>query len=218
MEDRVHVEHILLKTVGKTEAESAEIQKQAEDVLKQAKKGANFEDLAKKYSEDTGTKEKGGDLGWIVDKQTVPEFQQAAFSLPRGSISDLVKTNYGFHIIKVLDKESAHTKTFEEVRSTIEPILAEEKLNSLSNDVSAQMASAIRQSNRQSLDDLAKKFDLQIGETHHPDGRRARFVTGTAPGALPVATRRVEQPAAGGPWLRGDYAEGCSASTCRQSG
>jgi peptidyl-prolyl cis-trans isomerase D len=165
VEDRVHVEHILLKTVGKTEAESAEIQKQAEDVLKQAKKGANFEDLAKKYSEDTGTKEKGGDLGWIVDKQTVPEFQQAAFSLPRGSISDLVKTNYGFHIIKVLDKESAHTKTFEEVRSTIEPILAEEKLNSLSNDVSAQMASAIRQSNRQSLDDLAKKFDLQIGET-----------------------------------------------------
>jgi peptidyl-prolyl cis-trans isomerase D len=165
VEDRVHVEHILLKTVGKTEAESAEIQKKAEDVLQQAKKGANFEDLAKKYSEDTATKDKGGDLGWIVDKQTVPEFQQAAFSLPKGAISDLVKTSYGFHVIKVLDKESAHTKPFEEVRNSIVPVLVEEKLNALSNDISAKMASAIRQSNRQSLDDLAKKFDLRLGET-----------------------------------------------------
>jgi peptidyl-prolyl cis-trans isomerase D len=165
VEDRVHVEHILFKTVGKTDAESAEIQKKAADVLQQAKKGANFEDLAKKNSEDTGTKDKGGDLGWIVDKQTVPEFQQAAFSLPKGSISDLVKTSYGFHIIKVLDKESAHTKAFEEVRNSIVPVLVDEKLNSLSNDISAKMASAIRQSNRQSLDDLAKKFDLRVGET-----------------------------------------------------
>jgi peptidyl-prolyl cis-trans isomerase D len=165
VEDRVHVEHILLKTVGKTDAESAEIQKKAEDVLQQAKKGANFEDLAKKYSEDTGTKDKGGDLGWIVDKQTVPEFQQAAFSLPKGAISDLVKTSYGFHIIKVLDKESAHTKTFEEVRNSIVPVLLEDKLNALSTEISAKMASAIRQSNRQSLDDFAKKFDLRLGET-----------------------------------------------------
>ncbi len=165
VEDRVHVEHILLKTVGKTDAESAEIQKKAEDVLQQAKKGANFEDLAKKYSEDTGTKDKGGDLGWIVDKQTVPEFQQAAFSLPKGAISDLVKTSYGFHIIKVLDKESAHTKTFEEVRNSIVPVLVEDKLNALSTEISAKMASAIRQSNRQSLDDFAKKFDLRLGET-----------------------------------------------------
>lgn len=165
VEDRVHVEHILLKTVGKTDAESAEIQKKAEDVLQQAKKGANFEDLAKKYSEDTGTKDKGGDLGWIVDKQTVPEFQQAAFSLPKGAISDLVKTSYGFHIIKVLDKESAHTKTFEEVRNSIVPVLLEDKLNVLSTEISAKMASAIRQSNRQSLDDFAKKFDLRLGET-----------------------------------------------------
>jgi peptidyl-prolyl cis-trans isomerase D len=165
VEDRVHVEHILLKTVGKTEAESAEIQKKAEDVLQQAKKGGNFEDLAKKYSEDTATKDKGGDLGWIVDKQTVPEFQQAAFSLPKGAISDLVKTSYGFHVIKVLDKESAHTKTFEEVRASIVPVLVEEKLNALSNEISAKMASAIRQSNRQSLDDFAKKFDLRVGET-----------------------------------------------------
>ena len=119
VENRVHVEHILFKTVGKTDAEIAEIRKKAEDVLKQAKHGANFEDLAKKYSEDDATKPKGGDLGWIVEGQTVPEFQQAAFSLPKGAISDLVKTQYGFHIIKVLDHENAHTKSFEEVRDSI---------------------------------------------------------------------------------------------------
>jgi peptidyl-prolyl cis-trans isomerase D len=105
VENRAHVEHILFKTIGKTDAEIAEIRQKAEEVLKKAKSGANFEDLAKKYSEDDSTKPKGGDLGWIVEKQTVPEFEQAAFSAPKGSISDLVKTQYGFHIIKVLDRE-----------------------------------------------------------------------------------------------------------------
>src|ERR1700729_2105039 len=119
VENRVHVEHILFKTVGKTDAEIAEIRQKAEDVLKKAKSGANFEDLARKFSEDDGTKPKGGDLGWIVEGQTVPEFQQAAFTLPKGSISDLVKTQYGFHIIKVLDHEQAHTKSFDEVKDAI---------------------------------------------------------------------------------------------------
>ncbi|HXQ27296.1 MAG TPA: peptidyl-prolyl cis-trans isomerase [Candidatus Acidoferrales bacterium] len=165
VENRVHAEHILFKTIGKTDAEVAEIRQKAEDTLKQAKHGANFEDLAKKYSEDDGTKPKGGDLGWIVEGQTVPEFQQAAFSLPKGAISDLVKTQYGFHIIKVLDRETAHTKTFEEVRSSILQPVLDQKISDQANDISDQMAAAVRQSNRQSLDDLAKKFHLDLGET-----------------------------------------------------
>jgi len=165
VQNRVHPEHILFKTVGKTDAEVAEIRMNAEDVLKQAKKGANFEDLAKKYSEDDGSKPKGGDLGWIVEGQTVPQFQQAAFNLPKGAISDLVKTEYGFHIIKVLDKETAHTKTYEEVRDEILPTVLDEKVNAQANDISNQMASAVRQSDRQPLDDLAKKFNLELGET-----------------------------------------------------
>jgi peptidyl-prolyl cis-trans isomerase D len=164
VENRVHVEHILFKTVGKTDAEVAEIRQKADDVLKKAKSGANFEDLAKKFSEDDGTKPKGGDLGWIVEGQTVPEFQQAAFTLPNGSISDLVKTQYGFHIIKVLDHEQAHTKTFEEVRSTIEPTVLDETVSAKANDVAEKMAAAIRQSNHQPLDELAKKFNLTIVE------------------------------------------------------
>jgi peptidyl-prolyl cis-trans isomerase D len=165
VENRAHVEHILFKTIGKTDAEIAEIRQKAEDVLKKAKSGANFEDLAKKYSEDDATKAKGGDLGWIVEKQTVPEFEQAAFSVPKGSVSDLVKTQYGFHIIKVLDRETAHTKPFEEVRSTIVPILTDQKAAEQANNISTQMAGAVRQSNRQSLDDLARKFNLKLGDT-----------------------------------------------------
>ncbi len=164
VENRVHVEHILFKTVGKTDAEIAEIRKKAEDVLKQAKHGANFEDLAKKYSEDDATKPKGGDLGWIVEGQTVPEFQQAAFSLPKGAISDLVKTQYGFHIIKVIDHENAHTKSFEEVRDSILQPMLDEKVNNDANNISDQMAAAVRQSDRQPLDDLAKKFNLETGD------------------------------------------------------
>ncbi len=164
VQNRVHVEHILFKTVGKTDAEVAEIQKKAEDVLKKAKSGSNFEELAKQYSEDT-SKDKGGDIGWIGEGQTVAAFQQSAFSLPKGAISDLVKTEYGFHIIKVLDKEVARTKSFDEVRSEIEPVVLDAKVNADANAISDKMAGAVRQSNRQSLDDLAKKFNLTVGTT-----------------------------------------------------
>lgn len=163
--DRAHVEHILLMTVGKTDAEIEEIQKKAQDILNQARKGANFEDLAKKYSEDPGTKDKGGDLGWIVKGQTVAEFEKAAFSLPKGSISDLVKTQYGFHIIKIIDKETAHTKTFDEVKDSIRAPLMLSEADKQAGDIADKLSQAIRQSNKVSLDDLAKQYHLAVGET-----------------------------------------------------
>ena len=181
VENRVHVEHILFKTVGKTDAETAEIRQKAEDVLKQAKHGANFEDLAKKYSEDDATKPKGGDLGWIVDQQTVPEFQQAAFSVPKGQISDLVKTQYGFHIIKVIDRESAHTRTFEEVKDSILQPVLDQKVAAEASDISNQMAAAVRQSDRQAIDDVARKFNLEVGETSAVGATDPILPLGTSP-------------------------------------
>jgi peptidyl-prolyl cis-trans isomerase D len=163
--NRVHVEHILFNTVGKPTAEVEEIQKRAEDVLAQAKKGANFEELAKKYSEDPGTKDKGGDLGWIVQGQTVAEFEKAAFSLPKGSISDLVKTQYGFHILKIIDKEAAHTKSFDEVKDSIRAPYLLTEADKQAADIADKLGRAIRQSNKLSLDDLAKQYHLTIGET-----------------------------------------------------
>jgi peptidyl-prolyl cis-trans isomerase D len=163
--NRVHVQHILLMTVGKTDAEIEEVHQKAEDVLKQAKKGAKFDELAKKYSEDPGTKDKGGDLGFITQGQTVPEFEKTAFSQPVGSISDLVKTQYGFHIIKVLEKETAHTKPFEEVKDSIKTPLMLSKADRQAGDLADKLSAAIRQSNKVSLDDLAKQFHLTVGET-----------------------------------------------------
>jgi peptidyl-prolyl cis-trans isomerase D len=163
--NRVHVQHVLLMTVGKTDAEVEEIRQKAEDVLKQARKGAKFDELAKRYSEDPGTKDKGGDLGFITQGQTVPEFEKTAFTLPKGSISDLVKTQYGFHIIKVLDKETAHTKPFEEVKESIKAPLLLSKADKQASDIADKLSVAIRQSNKTSLDEVAKQFHLTVGET-----------------------------------------------------
>jgi peptidyl-prolyl cis-trans isomerase D len=163
--NRVHAEHILFMTVGKTDAEVDEIKKTAEDVLKQAKKGGKFEDLAKKYSEDPGSKEKGGDLGWITQGQTVPEFEKTAFGLDKGQISDLVKTQYGFHIIKVLDKETARTKTFDEVKESLRAPMQLQQADQQAADAADRLAKAIRQSNKVSLDDLAKQYQLTVSQT-----------------------------------------------------
>src|SRR6266850_2349880 len=164
--NRVHVQHILFMTVGKTtDAEVEEVKKKAEDVLKQVKKGGKFEDLAKKYSEDPGSKDKGGDLSWITQGQTVPEFEKTAFSLAPGQVSDLVKTQYGFHIIKVLEKETAHTKPFDEVKDSLRPRLLLDQAEKQASEMADQLSAAIRQSNKISLDDLAKQYHLTVGET-----------------------------------------------------
>lgn len=163
--EQVHVQHILFKTVGQTDALVEETKKKAEDVLKQAKKGAKFDDLAKKYSEDPGSKDKGGDLGWIRHGQTVPEFDKEAFSLAPGQISDLVRTQYGFHIIKVLEKQNAHTKPFDEVKDSIRTPLLLNEADKQATDTADQLSKAIRQSSKASLDDLAKQYHLTLGQT-----------------------------------------------------
>jgi peptidyl-prolyl cis-trans isomerase D len=178
--NRVHVQHILLMTAGKTDAEVQEIKNKAEDVLKQAKKGGKFEDLAKKYTEDPGSKEKGGDLGWIIQGQTVKEFEQTAFSLDKGAISNLVRTQYGFHIIKLLEKETAHTKTLDEVKDSIRAPLQLQKADKLASDEADRLSAAIRQSNKITLDDLAQKFHLMVSETRPVDATDALLELGNS--------------------------------------
>jgi len=135
--EQVKVSHILIKTPlpgpdGKVDEKGvAEAQRRAEDLLKQLKAGAKLEDLAKKYSEDPGSAKQGGSLGWIGRGQTVPEFEKVAFSLPKGQISGLVKSSYGFHIIRVDDKQEAHVKTLDEVKDQIEPILKRQRAQEL---------------------------------------------------------------------------------------
>jgi peptidyl-prolyl cis-trans isomerase D len=117
--ERVHVRHILLKTTDKSPQEIEKIRAQAQDILKQLKGGANFEDLAKKYSQDPGSAEKGGDLGWIVRGQTVKNFENSAFSLQPKQLSDVITTEYGFHVLQVLEKQPARVQPFEEVKGQL---------------------------------------------------------------------------------------------------
>ncbi len=141
--ERVQVRHILLSTVGKSKEEEAKIHAQAESLLKQLRGGADFAKMAEKYSDDPGSKGKGGDLGWVVRQQTVPEFEQAAFSLKPMQISDLVKTQYGYHIIQVLAKEPAHLRAFDEVKGEIAGELKRqrvtERMQSLADTAEAEL-------------------------------------------------------------------------------
>ncbi len=114
--ERVRVRHILIKTQGKSKEEQAKLKARAEDVLKQLQHGGDFAELAKKYSDDTGTAVKGGELGWITKGQTVPNFEKTAFGQNPGQTSGLVETEYGYHIIQTEEKQAAHTQTFDEVR------------------------------------------------------------------------------------------------------
>ena len=118
MPERVHVRHILIKVDPKaSDAEKKAALAKAEDILKQLKGGADFGELAKKYSDDPGSKDKGGDLDFLVAGQTVPEFDKMAFSLPVNQLSPIVTTQFGYHIIQVLEKQPAHVKPFEEVKA-----------------------------------------------------------------------------------------------------
>ena len=163
--EQVKVSHILIKTPlpgpdGKVDEKGvAEAQHRAEDLLKQLKGGAKLEDLAKKYSEDPGSAKQGGSLGWIGRGQTVPEFEKTAFSLPKGQISDLVKSSYGFHIIRVDDKQEAHSKTLDEVKAEIEPILKHQKGQQIAQKEAEEL---LKQARAQGLDAAAATQHIPV--------------------------------------------------------
>jgi peptidyl-prolyl cis-trans isomerase D len=131
--EQVKVSHILIKTplpaAGGKEDEKAvaDARAKAEGVLKELKAGGDFAKLAEKYSDDPGSAKTGGELGWIGRGRTVPEFEKAAFSLGKGQTSDLVKSSYGFHIIRIEDKQSAHLKSLAEVKAEIAEKVKQEK-------------------------------------------------------------------------------------------
>ena len=100
----VRASHILIKPDGFDEASKKKARAAAEDVLKQVKAGADFAELAKKHSTD-GSAQQGGDLGFFTKGRMVPAFSEAAFKLQPGQVSDVVETQFGFHIIKVTERK-----------------------------------------------------------------------------------------------------------------
>src|SRR5207249_1411860 len=158
--EQVRASHILLKTEGK---DDAAVKAKAEDVLKQSKAGADFSELAKKYSEEEASAKNGGDLDYFGRGRMVPEFDQAAFAMQPGQISDLVKTQYGYHIIKLVDKKAAATRTLAEVRQQISDQLAYEKAQTQATDLAQKLEKEIKKP--ADLDTAAKANGLTVQES-----------------------------------------------------
>ncbi|MDI3534399.1 MAG: foldase protein PrsA [Thermosediminibacterales bacterium] len=116
--DEVRARHILVSSEEK-----------AREILKQIKDGADFAELAKKNSEDPESAEKGGDLGYFRRGQMVAPFEKAAFELEPGQVSDIVKTDFGYHIIKVEDKKIYPVYEFQEVENEIRKMLLSDRKN-----------------------------------------------------------------------------------------
>ena len=118
--ETVKARHILIGFKGDmTEDQKKELRKKADDVLKKAKGGDDFAQLASEYSDDPGSKTKGGELGYFPKGNMVPEFENAAFNLKPGVISDVIETPYGYHIIKVEDKKAAEMPAFDSIKEQV---------------------------------------------------------------------------------------------------
>ena len=101
----------------------------ANDVLAQLAKGAKFEDVAKKASQDAGSKEQGGDLSWFTPDKMVPEFSKAVAAMKKGEVSkEAVKSQFGYHIIKLIDTRELQPPAFEQVKDRLGPIIQQHRV------------------------------------------------------------------------------------------
>ncbi len=158
--EQVRASHILLKTAGKKEEE---VKAKADQVLKEVKAGGDFAALAKKYSEDEASAKQGGDVDFFGKGRMDPAFEEAAFKLQPGEISEVVKSQYGFHVIKVTDKKAAAARTLDEVRPQIEDQLSWEKANAKAGDLAAVLEKEI--SKPADLDKVAAANGLKVQES-----------------------------------------------------
>ena len=125
--EQVRASHILVRVAPDADAKTkARAKAEIDAVLKQAKSGGDFAKLAQQHSQDPSAAQ-GGDLGFFPRGQMVPEFDQAAFSLPVGQVSGVVTTQFGYHVLKVTDKKPARTVPFEEAAPQIKQYLEQQK-------------------------------------------------------------------------------------------
>ncbi len=140
------VRHILLNTQGLSDSAKAEKKKKMEDILEQARSGADFAELAQKYSEDPGSKANGGLYSDFERGTMVKSFEDSAFSVPEGEISGIIETPYGYHILKVIERKK-ETKPFEEVKDMMKLRLRN---------------SRVRQIQQEQVQELKKEADFEM--------------------------------------------------------
>jgi peptidyl-prolyl cis-trans isomerase D len=200
--EKRHAQHILIS--GKDDAAAL---KEAQDVLAQAKAGKDFAALAKQYSKDPGSANNGGDLGWADRNTFVPAFTNALFSMQPGEIRGPVKTEFGYHIIRLEGIQAAQGKTFEEARPQLESELRRNRATDRFGEIQEQLQSKLQQPDVD-LAALAQEFQLQSGDIPQYLKGAGAAPLGTSPqlqdllfGDPPLAAGRI-----GGPVLIGNNA------------
>ena len=155
---QVRASHILLRTEGQDEAE---VGTRAAELAAEARGGADFAELAKQFSQDEGTAPQGGDLGLVGRGRMTPEFESAAFALDVDEISDPVKSAFGFHVIKVVEKQEEATQPLEAVRETIENTLKQERASARSSALAQAIAAEVSTPEDLERAAAARGFEVQ---------------------------------------------------------
>ena len=200
--EKRHARHILISG-----PDDAALLKQAQDVLAQAKAGKDFGELAKQYSKDPGSAPNGGDLGWVDRSTFVAPFTDALFSMKPGEIRGPVKTEFGYHIIRLEEIQAGKGKSFDEARPQLESELRRNRATDRFGEIQEQLQSRLSQPDAD-LGAITQEFKLQSGEI-------AQYLKG--PGAAPLGAAAQlqdllfgEPPLVpgrlGGPVLLGDNA------------
>lgn len=178
-EEQVKTRHILIASKAGADAQSdAAAKAKAEDVLKQLQAGGNFAELAKKYSEDPGSKDQGGELPLIPTASLDPAYAKAAMALNPGQTSGLVKSAFGYHIIQTEQKQAAGVKPLAEVKDSIVQILTQQKQGAAEQAFAAQLAD---QAKKDGLDKTAAAHGLHAVTTDYvaKDGTIGGLAEGT---------------------------------------
>jgi parvulin-like peptidyl-prolyl isomerase len=169
--ETVHVAHILIGTkdpntgVELSEAQKADKRKLADDLLKRARAGEDFAKLVKQYSDDPGSKDKGGEYTFPRGGQMVPEFEAAAFSLKTNQVSDIVTTQFGYHIIKLLEKTPAHKVEFSKADADIKEGLSQQAMQ---KQFPEYMAKLKKEADVEVLDDKLKSVETTATPSSSP--------------------------------------------------
>jgi peptidyl-prolyl cis-trans isomerase D len=164
-EEKRNARHILIQVAkGADAATDAAARKKADAVLAQARAGKDFSKLAEQYSDDPGSKRKGGDLGWTRKGMMVQAFDDALFALKPGQISDVVKTAFGYHIIKLEAVQAATGKSLEKDRAEIEKAYRHALASDRFGDTQEKLQQRMEASGDNDLAAVAREFNMQPGE------------------------------------------------------
>jgi peptidyl-prolyl cis-trans isomerase D len=180
--EKIRARHILFAVpAGADEAKKEAVRAEAEAALKALREGADFAQLAAQRSDDPGSKAKGGDLGFFARGQMAPAFEAAAFALQEpGQLSDVVRTDYGFHVIRLEERQAPVNRSYDEVSEELaRDLLSREAVKARAREKADALAAAVR--GGKSLEDAAREAGLSVERSgwlrRRPDG----YVPGLGP-------------------------------------